>query len=92
MVRRKAQQLFQKKNAGYTDDRQKKAEKESSSWTVTAFRKYSTRNFTMLFVESRDFLFYPARDIGGSVFNPDLFRFSATQELHSRPIHERDVP
>jgi hypothetical protein len=31
MVRRKAQQLFQKKNAGYTDDRQKKAKKERSS-------------------------------------------------------------
>src|SRR6476619_6198860 len=37
MVRRKAQQLFQKKNAGYTDDRLKKAEKETSSWTVTMF-------------------------------------------------------
>jgi len=27
MVRRKVQQLFQKKNARYTDDRQKEAEK-----------------------------------------------------------------
>ena len=59
---------------------------------ATVFIGYSTRDFTMLFVESRDFLFDPARDVGGSVFNPDLFRFSSTQELHSRPIHERDVP
>jgi hypothetical protein len=28
MVRRKGQQLFQKKNAGHTDDRPKKAEKD----------------------------------------------------------------
>jgi hypothetical protein len=37
MVRRNAQQLFQKKDANHTDDRQKKAEKARSSWTVTAF-------------------------------------------------------
>ena len=42
--------------------------------------------------EAPEILFYPVRDVGGSVFNPDLFRFGSTQELHSLPIHERDVP
>jgi hypothetical protein len=93
MVRRNAQQLFQKKNARHLDDPSEKARKIEEFVDRTAFfREYSTRDFTMLFVESRDFLFYPPRDVGGSVFNPNLFRFSSAQELHRRPIHERDVP
>jgi hypothetical protein len=77
MIRRNAQQLFQKKNAAYPDDREKKAEKSEAFLNRCVFREYSTRDFTMLFVESRDFLFYPARDVRGTIFNLDLLRFSS---------------
>ena len=89
MIGRNVQQLFRKKNAGYTDNRQKKRVVPGS---LLCFLEYSTRGFTILFVESRNFLLDPARDVGGSVFNADLFRFGSRQELHSRPIHERYVP
>src|SRR6476661_10191370 len=67
MVHRNAQQLFQKKNASHTNDSTEKDRKrEGFPDGYCVYREYNTRDFTMLFVESRDFLFYPARDVGGS--------------------------
>ena len=68
-----------------------KAVKQEGPGVLLLFTKYSTRDFTVLFVESRDFLLDPPRYVGGSVFTPDLFRINSTQEFHSRPIHKRDV-
>ena len=71
---------------------QKKAVNEAFLDRYRNFGNIALRDFTMLFVESRGFLFYPARDVGGSVFNPDAFRFSSRQELHGRPVHKRHIP
>jgi hypothetical protein len=37
------------------------------------------------------FLFDPPRNVGGRIFDPDLFQFSSAQKLHGCAIYERDV-
>jgi len=93
MIAGEAQQLFQTKmellDRPSSENTVGKTNCVDHQWCASEIQH---RDFTMLFVESRDFLFDPARDVGGSIVDPDRFRFSSSQELHSRPIHERYVP
>jgi len=57
MIRRNAQQLFQKKNAGYHRRSIEKARKREEFLDhYCVYREYSTREFTMLVVELREII------------------------------------